>query len=432
MSGFPKRPQSERPARAKPARPAAPRRDRHERQGGERAPDRRRDGGGWIERHDPVPPRQGEVRHGGGRPRPGERLPREDAPGRPPREGEVRHGGARPPRDGRGRPDQPPRDAQRGGEERRFGGAPRERRPVPGEVRHGRRGEAESGGAPRARLPGAAAPREERAGERRFGGAQGQRQGPPPAAPTAWEDQAAWYDQHQGDGGDDFYRELILPAVLRQLKVMTGRRVLDIGSGQGVLGRALGERQIASVGVDASPALVAAAQRRAGPLEQHRVGDVRDLPAALGDELFDAAAAVLSLQDLDPIEPVLSGAAQALKPGGRLVIVLTHPCFRIPKRTGWGWDDTDGIQYRRVEAYLSPMALPIKTHPGRPADPTRTTSFHRPLATWLNALGAAGLAVVACEELCSHRRGTKGPRWSAEDRAAKEIPQFLVLAAVRR
>ena len=113
-------------------------------------------------------------------------------------------------------------------------------------------------------------------------------------------------------------------------------------------------------------------------------------------------------------------------------LVLTHPCFRIPKRTGWGWDERDGIQYRRIEAYVSPLQVPIKTHPGMPADPSRTTSFHRPLATYLNALGESGLAVIGCDELCSHRRGTRGVRWAAEDRAAKEIPQFLVLAAVRR
>lgn len=266
------------------------------------------------------------------------------------------------------------------------------------------------------------------------GAARGTRDaaGRPPAASTAWEGQADWYDRHQGQDGDDFYRELILPAVLGQLQVARGRRVLDVCCGQGVLGRALAERGVASVGVDASPALVEAAGRRAGPLERHVVGDARDLPAALGDEAFDAAAIVLALQDLDPIEPVLAGVARLLRPGARLAIVLTHPCFRIPKRTGWGWDERDGIQYRRIEAYVSPLAVPIKTHPGMPADPSRTTSFHRPLATYLNALGGAGLAVVGCEELCSHRRGTRGPRWAAEDRAAREIPQFLVLAAVRR
>ena len=366
--------------------------------------------------------------------RPRER-PERPAPRQPPGERDEgrqagRHGGkddSRGERRGDGRRDaggwverHPPVPPVAG--ERRFGGRARRDEAAPEAAPRARpgRGEIVHGGA--ARDPGA---RQSARGEVRHGGR-------PPAADTAWEGQAEWYDQHQGQDGDDFYRELILPAVLGQLQIARGRRVLDVCCGQGVLGRALAERGVTSVGVDASPTLVEAARKRAGPLERHVVGDARDLPAAVGGEAFDAAAIVLALQDLDPIEPVLAGVASLLRPGARLAIVLTHPCFRIPKRTGWGWDERDGIQYRRIEAYVSPLQVPIKTHPGMPADPSRTTSFHRPLATYLNALGASGLAVIGCDELCSHRRGTRGVRWAAEDRAAKEIPQFLVLAAVRR
>jgi SAM-dependent methyltransferase len=258
---------------------------------------------------------------------------------------------------------------------------------------------------------------------------------PQPAADSAWEAQANWYDRHQGDRGDDFYTTLILPAVLRLLAPEAGARVLDVCCGQGVLGRALAERKVASVGIDASPALVAAAAKRAGAYERHLVGDARNLhkilTAAGEGAPFTAAAAVMALQDLDPIAPVLAGMAAALAPGGRAAIVLTHPCFRIPRRSSWGFDDDAGLQYRRLDGYLSPLAAPIRTHPGLPHDPSRTTSWHRPLSHYLNACGAAGLAVTACDELCSHRRGTKGPRFGAEDRAAKEFPLFLALGLVR-
>jgi SAM-dependent methyltransferase len=252
-----------------------------------------------------------------------------------------------------------------------------------------------------------------------------------PAAETAWEPQAGWYDQHQGDRGDDFYTALILPAVLRQLQARAGQVVLDICCGQGVLGRLLAEHGIRSLGIDASPTLVAAASARAKPLERYRVGDARTLAPVIGDERFDHAALVMALQDLDPIQGVLDGVAQAVRTGGRVVMVMTHPTFRIPRRTTWGFDEDTGVQYRRLDGYMSPMRLPIRTHPGRPLDTTSTSAFHRPLHAYLNACGASGLGIIACEELCSHRRGTKGPRFGAEDRAAKEFPVFLVLTAVR-
>lgn len=252
-----------------------------------------------------------------------------------------------------------------------------------------------------------------------------------PAAETAWEPQAGWYDQRQGERGDDFHSQLVLPAVLRQLQARPGQRVLDVCCGQGVLGRHLAEAGMEVVGIDASPSLIEAARARAGHRERYVVGDARTLDAVLPGQRFDHAAVVLAIQDLDPIEPVFAGLRALVKPGGRIVMVLTHPCFRIPKRTAWGFDEEVGVQYRRLEGYMTPLSLPIKTHPGQVNDSSSTTSFHRPLHHLLTAMGTAGLAVIGCEELCSHRRGTQGIRSGAEDRAAKEFPVFMVLTATR-
>jgi SAM-dependent methyltransferase len=274
-------------------------------------------------------------------------------------------------------------------------------------------------------------PRHLRAGARPAPGGTRTAAGLARAAPTAWESQAKWYDEVVGDDGDDFYRRLILPTVLKRIDGQPGELVLDVACGQGVLGRVLAKTGMRTLGVDASPSLIAAAKTRAGGTERHVVGDVRILHAAIGDEMVDHAAAVLSLQDLDPIAPVFAGLSHRVKAGGRLVIVLTHPGFRIPKRSTWGWDEAECIRYRRLDGYLLPFAVPIFTHPGRPEDPSRTMSFHRPIGTYLNAMGEAGFAVTGADELCSHRRGTLGQRSAAEDLAAREFPLFLVLTAVR-
>lgn len=252
-----------------------------------------------------------------------------------------------------------------------------------------------------------------------------------PAADTAWEQQAEWYDKLQGEQGDDFYGKLVLPAVVKRLAATRNQRVLDVCCGQGVLGRTLMAQQVFTLGIDASPALIAKAKERASPYESYAVGDARKLDQLTLDRRCDHAALVMALQDLDPIAPVLAGIAALVAPGGRLVMALSHPCFRIPKRSMWGWDETFGVQYRRLDGYLSPLASPIKTHPGKAADQRSTTSYHRPLSTYFNALGTAGWAVTAADELCSHRRGTKGPRYGAEDISFKEFPVFLVLTAVR-
>jgi SAM-dependent methyltransferase len=254
---------------------------------------------------------------------------------------------------------------------------------------------------------------------------------PTPAADTAWEANAAWYDQLIGEDGDDFYKRLILPAVEARLGAAPGSRVLDLACGNGVLGRVLAARGVQVTGLDASPALIAAATGRAGKGERYVVGDARDPQAVLAGQVFDHAALVMCLQDLDPIAPVLAGAAALVRPGGRLVMVLSHPCFRIPKRSSWGWDEDNRQQYRRIDTYKTMNKVPIRTHPGQEADLTHTSSFHRPLSTYLDACGTAGWGIVGCDEPVSHRRGTRGARSAAEDLALKEIPLFLVLAAVR-
>jgi ubiquinone/menaquinone biosynthesis C-methylase UbiE len=255
--------------------------------------------------------------------------------------------------------------------------------------------------------------------------------GPPPAG--GWDHVAAWYDKLVGEEGSDYHRNVILPVAMRLLEPKPGERILDVCCGQGVLVRSLLEGNVGFVlGVDASPRLIAAAKERGprDPRARYVVRDARRLDH-LADGTFDAAALVMAVQDLEEIEPVLTGMARALRPGGRAVLVMMHPCFRIPRQSEWGWDNAKQTQYRRLDRYAAPMRIPIATHPG--ADPGQQTYFyHRPLADIVNALGRAGLAVIACEEPLTHRQPEPGGHSRGENRAAREFPIFLALKAVKR
>jgi len=259
--------------------------------------------------------------------------------------------------------------------------------------------------------------------------------GKPPAAPReqGWDPVAAWYDKLVGDGGSDYHRQVILPATMRLLAPRPGEAIIDVCCGQGVLLRPLLDAGVAKItGIDASAQLIRAAKARHGA-ERGVTLVTADAcaPGAWADGGHDAATCVMAVHDVSDAVALFSNMARALKPQGRAVVVLMHPCFRIPRQSHWGWDAEQKIQYRRLDGYGSPRAIAITTHPGK-ASGEQTTFHHRPLGELLSAMGKGGLAVTGCEELYSHRRSQAGGPFSkAEHHAAQEFPLFLALTARR-
>lgn len=253
-----------------------------------------------------------------------------------------------------------------------------------------------------------------------------------PSAETSWDRVATWYDGWVGERGSDYHRALAIPAVLELLDPQPDEEILDLGGGQGVLLPHLAEAGARVTLVDASRRLVGAAKRRHGRVPGARfvVGDARALPAVAGLEpgAYDAAVLMLSIQDMDPLEDVVRGLDWTLGPRGRVVVLMTHPSFRQPRHSGWGYDEGRKLTYRRIDAYLTPMAVPMKSLGGGP--PTR--SFHRPISAYVNALADAGFvtdAMLELPDLPPTRRPGRAAR--GDERAQAEIPIFLGLRAIR-
>jgi SAM-dependent methyltransferase len=101
--------------------------------------------------------------------------------------------------------------------------------------------------------------------------------------------------------------------VLDLLAPQPGERILDLCCGDGVLTQKLVDAGASVVGVDADPAMVAAAQDKG--LDAHRV-DARQLAF---DAEFDAVFTNAALHWVGAPAQVTAGVARALKPGGRYV-----------------------------------------------------------------------------------------------------------------
>jgi ubiquinone/menaquinone biosynthesis C-methylase UbiE len=244
------------------------------------------------------------------------------------------------------------------------------------------------------------------------------------AANTSWEKSAAWYDKLIGEKGSNLYQQIDIPGALKLLAPTPQEHILDIGCGQGVFSRAIAAQKAKVTGIDAAPSLIQSARQYPG--NQHCNFETRDAADLIGLGPFNAATAILCLQNMDHLPRVCQAVASVLKPGARFLWVLNHPCFRIPRQTAWGFDEDRKIQYRRLDAYSSPMAIPIIMHPGQ-KDSESTTSFHRSLTDLFAPAFQAGFQLQAIQEWHSPKQSQPGPRAKAENRARNEFPLFMAL-----
>ncbi|QIF01467.1 class I SAM-dependent methyltransferase [Roseimicrobium sp. ORNL1] len=239
---------------------------------------------------------------------------------------------------------------------------------------------------------------------------------------TSWEKSADWYDKIIGAQGSELYQRIVIPCALDMLRPKRDESILDLGCGQGVFTRALSEHGAKVTGLDASSSLVRRAQEYPSPTPIHYVTrDAADLKN-LGP--FDAVSSILALQNMEHLDRVCVSAAKVLRDGGRMLWVLNHPCFRIPRQTAWGFDEENKIQYRRVDAYSSPTSIPIVMHPGQ-AQSESTTSFHKSLSDLMYCALSAGFMLAGFEEWHSDKQSQPGPRARAENRARDEFPLFV-------
>lgn len=273
---------------------------------------------------------------------------------------------------------------------------------------------------------------------------------------TSWDGVADWYDDLLEQNPDSFQKNVLMPNLIRIVDPKKGITILDLACGQGYFSRAFAANGAKVIGYDISKELIALAlasvQGRTLDTEekiQFHVTPADSLPF-LQNETIDVVTIILALQNIENLAGTLGECSRVLKKGGRLVIVINHPAFRIPQRSDWGWvllrssqarsfegqDDSKGkkkidkyAMYRRIDAYMSDARIEIDMTPGEKTTSKKktTVSFHRPLQSYFKALTKSGFAVIRLEEWISHRKSQAGPRAEEEDRMRKEIPMFVCL-----
>lgn len=238
-----------------------------------------------------------------------------------------------------------------------------------------------------------------------------------------WDASEGWYTACVGEKGHYYHQTVILPNVLRLLGKFTS--LLDLGCGQGVLARHI-HKEAEYMGIDQSQALIDSAKK----LTKHDkfiVADVAE-PLPIEKRDFERTVFLLSLQNMEHGKKAIGIASEHLAKKGKLLIVLNHPCFRIPRQSSWGIEKSKKMQFRKIDSYMSSQKIPIQTHPGKKGGTETTFSYHHPLSEICQWLLSADLLIETIEEWCSDKK-SEGAKAKMEDRARKEIPLFMAIMA---
>jgi SAM-dependent methyltransferase len=233
----------------------------------------------------------------------------------------------------------------------------------------------------------------------------------------AWDENAAawiaWARTPDHDSYWRFHRDLFLEIV-----PPPSGRTLDLGCGEGRLARDLVALGHDVVGVDLSPAMIAAAREAAPEMELH-VADAAALP--FEDGSFDLVVAFMSLQDADDLRGSIREAGRVLTPGGRFCLAVVHPL----NSAGTFLEREADAAFLIEGSYLDDRITDLTVE--RDGLTMRFVSRHTPLETYVEQLAAHGLLVERLREPKLPDAGVH----SDHTRRWQRIPLFLHLRAVK-
>jgi SAM-dependent methyltransferase len=234
-----------------------------------------------------------------------------------------------------------------------------------------------------------------------------------------WETNAAqWIEWARAPGHDsywNFHRDQFLEIV-----PPPGHRTIDIGCGEGRLTRCLKELGHNVIGIDTSPALIAAA-RELDPSVDIRLADAAALP--FDDASADMAIAFMSLHDINAMPAAVQEAARVLEPGGYFCVAIVHPINSAGRFETTA--DDEPAPFVIKGGYLE--TLDYSDAVERDGLSMTFHSQHRPIESYFLALEEAGMLVEALREPRVPDRVVKtdrGRRW-------QRVPLFLHLRARR-
>jgi len=224
----------------------------------------------------------------------------------------------------------------------------------------------------------------------------------PDDAVQRWDRNAAFWDDQMGADGNSFFLTLTRPVLERLLGDVAWHRVLEIACGNGLFARRMADRGADVVATDGAPGMIERARAYSSAPIDYRCVDAADPAqlAALGRDAFDAVVCNMGLMDMSTIDPLMRGVARLLKPAGRFVFSVSHPCFHNTAATLVAEQSEPNGVLTHTYAVKVANYLHLKPEKGLGiiGQPEPHYYFDRPLHVLFGAGFQAGLMLDGLEE----------------------------------
>lgn len=236
-----------------------------------------------------------------------------------------------------------------------------------------------------------------------------------------WNVVADEYDEAVGDSGDFCHRTYLNPVILPLLGKIKGKKILDLGCGQGYLARMLAKKGAVITGIDVS-------ERLLGIAKKHEKKETLGINYYLADadNLEDIETASINVvlvnmvfHSVDDIEDTIAECARVLLPRGRLVFSLPHPLKEVGERK----QDSQGY-HLVLRKYRSDVEVSHSLYGDK-----GYKAWYRSIARYLEMLFSNGFVVANFKEI--YTQHSKGKTVKEKKLVYKqEFPSFLIVESV--
>lgn len=180
--------------------------------------------------------------------------------------------------------------------------------------------------------------------------------------------------------------DLASEALIEQAGPVAGYHLCELACGIGIMASHFARQGAHVIGVDLSDEMLSIARDRYPDLTFVQ-DDARSL-TSLDDDTFDIVTSNLALMDIPDLGATYEAVKRVLKPGGRFVFTVTHPCFQSPH--SYLVKENDDYKGRHISHYAGEGFWKSTDNSGIRG---QVGAYHRTLSTYINHLLQRGFQV---------------------------------------